>query len=118
MFQAVRGIMVFTPSPEKAARWWADVLEADVLLDVDGDSVFAWLNVGGTEFGFHPADEERNPSGGSTVPYWAVDDVDGVRARLLEAGCTHHRGPLEIGPGRRICQIVDPFGTVIGLDGP
>lgn len=41
-----------------------------------------------------------------------------VRDRLPAAGCTHHRGPLRISPDRRICQVVDPFGRVIGLDGP
>ncbi|WP_371095730.1 VOC family protein [Streptomyces sanglieri] len=41
-----------------------------------------------------------------------------VRERLLAAGCEHHRGPLVIGPGRRIAQLRDPFGTVVGIEGP
>jgi len=28
-----------------------------------------------------------------------------------------HRGPLRIGPERQICQLMDPFGNVFGLDG-
>ena len=118
MFRSVRSVMVFTPDPEQAARWWAGILDSDVHLDRDGDSIFAWLDIADTEFAFHPADDERNPRGGSPVPYWSVDDLSAARERLLTAGCTHHRGPLEVGPDRRICQIVDPFGTVIGLDGP
>ena len=87
--------------------------------EVDGDSVYAWLELdGGVEFGFHMADEKKNPPGGSPVPYWAVEDVDTVSQRLLDAGCTHHRGPLQVDPGRKICQVVDPFGVVIGLEGP
>ncbi|MET8624616.1 VOC family protein [Kitasatospora sp. NPDC004669] len=118
MFDAVRAVMIFCPSPERAARWWGDLLGLDVHLDVDGESVFAWLNVGAVEFGFHQADESRNPHGASTVPYWSVEDLDRVRERLLAAGCTHHRGPLQVSRGRRICQVIDPFGCVIGLDGP
>jgi hypothetical protein len=42
-----------------------------------------------------------------------------TRGPVLEfsAGRTHLRGPLEIGAGRRICQLRGPFGWVLGLDG-
>lgn len=76
------------------------------------------------ELFFHPVDhektpwgEEKNPEGGSTVVYLAVDDLTAARDRLLEAGCQPWRGPIEIEAERRICQLRDPFGTVWGLDG-
>ncbi|GAA1927733.1 VOC family protein [Streptantibioticus ferralitis] len=118
MFTAVRTVMVFADDPEKCARWWASVLDTEVRLEVDDGRVYAWLDVSGIELGFHPADETRNPRGGSPVVYWAVDHVDAVRTRLLDAGCTHHRGPIEAEPGRKICQLTDPFGTIFGIDGP
>lgn len=118
MFQRVRTVMCFTPSPDTAGQWWSEVLGVELHREVEGESVYTWLDVDGVEFGFHMADEQRNPLGGSTVPYWSVADVAAVRQHLLDAGCTHHRGPLQVVPGRTICQVVDPFGTVIGLDGP
>ena len=119
MFQGIRTVMIFANDPEKSARWWASVLESDEIhLEVENGRVYAWLGVDGVELGFHSADDTRNPRGGSPVVYWSVDDVTAARQRLLDAGCTHHRGPLEAGPGRIICQLIDPFGTVIGLDGP
>lgn len=121
MFNGIRAIMIFAEDPEKSARWWAGALDTDVHLDVDEKSgaVYAWLDIAGVEFGFHPLDERRNKRGGSPVPYWAVDDVDVVRQHLLDAGCTHHRGPLDVGDGtgRKIAQLTDPFGNVIGIDG-
>ncbi|MFF7239645.1 VOC family protein [Streptomyces collinus] len=117
-FQGVRAVMVFSEDPPTAARWWADVLGGDVHIDSDGTSVFAWVDVNGVELGFHPADDQRNPRGGSPVVYWSVPRVTTARDRLLAAGCAHHRGPLDITSERRICQLVDPFGTVFGLDGP
>ncbi|WP_330239192.1 VOC family protein [Streptomyces sp. NBC_00525] len=121
MFNGIRAIMIFAEDPEESARWWAGVLDTDAHVDVDDTTgaVYAWLDVAGVEFGFHPLDEQRNKRGGSPVPYWAVDDVDAVRQRLLDAGCTHHRGPLDIedGTGRTIAQLIDPFGNVIGIDG-
>lgn len=118
MLRGVRTIMTFAVDPEKSARWWADILDAQVQLDVDGDSVYAWFDHDGVEYGFHPADDTRNPRGGSPVVYWAVDDLTAARERLLAAGCTHHRGPLRVDASRQICQLSDPFGTIIGLDGP
>ena len=50
--------------------------------------------------------------------YWAVPNLDATRAALLTAGAVHHRGPLQIAQGRRICQLKDPFGVIVGLDGP
>lgn len=118
MLRGVRTVMTFAVDPERSARWWATNFDnAHVQLDVDGDSVYAWFDVDGIEYGFHPADD-RNPRGGSPVVYWAVDDLTATRDKLLAAGCTHHRGPLRVDASRQICQLTDPFGTIIGLDGP
>lgn len=110
----VRAVMAFVDEPELAARWWSELLG----LEHEVEDGFAWVDVEGVELGFHPADDERNPRGASPVVYWRVDDLDAARARLLAAGCEHWRGPLEVGPARRICQLRDPFGTIVGLDGP
>ncbi|MGL4288456.1 MAG: VOC family protein [Phreatobacter sp.] len=118
MFRGIRTVMVFVEDPEAAARWWAGIFGAEVPRDVNGASVYAWLDLDGLEFGFHQASPAKNPHGGSTVPYWAVDDLDAERQRLIDAGCVPHRGPLAVDASRRVCQLVDPFGTIFGLDGP
>lgn len=41
-----------------------------------------------------------------------------MRQRLLDAGCTPLRGPMNVDGDRWICQVTDPFGAVHGLDGP
>ena len=111
----VRAVMAFVPDPLAAAAWWSSLTN----VPVERAGPYAWLNLGdGLELGFHPADEARNPRGGSPVIYWSVSDVDAARTALIEAGALHHRGPLEIAPGRRICQVTDPFGMIVGLDGP
>lgn len=114
VFGGVRSVMVFASDPLASARWWGNLLEVEVHVD----SLFAWIEVAGVEYGFHPVDDDRNPRGASPVVYWSVEDVAAVRGRLLDAGCTHHRGPLRIDEYRQICQLTDPFGTVFGLDGP
>jgi predicted enzyme related to lactoylglutathione lyase len=110
-------VMAFTHEPEKAARWWGQLLDTPVQTDRNGERVYAWITVDGVELGFH-YDDGHNQIGGSPVVYWTVTDLDTVRARFLEAGATHHRGPLQIAPGRRVCQLQDPFGLFVGLEGP
>lgn len=118
MFGPITTVMTFADDPLASANWWGRVLGAEVRADAEGDFVYAWITVAGVEIGFHQADDARNPRGGSPVVYWAVDDLDTARKHLLDAGCTHHRGPLLVTPGRRICQLTDPYGTVVGLEGP
>ncbi|GAA4239807.1 hypothetical protein GCM10022254_61810 [Actinomadura meridiana] len=120
MFTACTRIMIFSKDPEKSANWWGDILDASVHLNVKGTSVFAWFTIGGFEVGFHMLDERNNPRGGGLVPYFAVGDLDAALSELLAVGCTRHRGPYTPadGTGHRIAQIVDPFGNIIGLDGP
>ncbi len=48
-----------------------------------------------------------------SVRYWAVDDLHAAREHFLAADCTHHRSPLRIDEQRQICQLTDPFGTII-----
>jgi predicted enzyme related to lactoylglutathione lyase len=111
--------MLFVEDQHAAARWWAAafaVKNVEVLEDRQG--AFVWFETAAVEIGFHVADPERNPRGGSTVVYWSVRSVDAARERLLELGARPHRGPLAIDPRRSICQLSDPFGNIFGLDGP
>ena len=109
--------MYFVADPERSCQWWALHVGGNAEAH-RGNGGFCWFDLDGVEVGFHPADNDKNPLGGSTVVYYAVSDLNEYMQRLVDAGCRPHRGPLELRPGRRICQVVDPFGIVIGLDGP
>jgi predicted enzyme related to lactoylglutathione lyase len=108
----IGAVMIFSCDPARSANWWSGLIGAPV----HADGGFHWLDVNGVEFGFHPADPVKNPVGASTVPYWITRDLGQAIAALVEAGGTLHRGPLSVEPGRRIAQVVDPFGAVIGLE--
>lgn len=117
MTSIVRAVMVFAENPNAVAAWWADLLECPQDR-VSFEDDFAWFDVDGTEFGFHPSDASRNPVGGSPVVYLRVDDHSAAVARAESKGARLHRGPLAIDASRSIAQLVDPFGDVFGLDGP
>lgn len=112
----VRAIMIFSADPAGSCAWWGRLLGLPVQTS---DGGFAWLDLPtGVEIGFHPAEPDENPAGASTVPYWSVPDLDDAVRVVVAAGGRHLRGPLSVAPGRRIAQVVDPFGAVVGLDGP
>ncbi len=111
---AVPAIMLFVDDPEAVGRWWATITGSEL----ENDSGFWWFTLGGTgvEIGFHPADDEMNPLGRSTVPYFQITDLESALSVVNDHGGRRHRGPLEIDPGRRIAQVADPFGNIVGLD--
>jgi predicted enzyme related to lactoylglutathione lyase len=110
----VRAVMFFVSDPEQACSWWAEHLAPGAKRRHEGP--FWWFEDEGVEVGFHPEDLDLNPQGRSTVVYWRVDNLDERRQEYIDAGCVPHRGPLAIEPGRRICQLIDPFGNCFGLD--
>jgi predicted enzyme related to lactoylglutathione lyase len=113
---SIRAVMFFADDTAAQCRWWAENLGNQAEPHVE-EGVFWWFDLNGVEVCFHPADADKNPVGGSPVVYWSVEDLESKRDKLLGAGCKPHRGPLQVDAHRRICQLVDPFGNVFGLDG-
>lgn len=108
--------MFFVDDQMPAAVWYRDhVLKRGSIVE---DSGYAYVDVDGFEVGFHPADPTKNPPGGSVVAYFSTDELQLQRGELLTVGAVAHRGPLDIGNGQAICQLVDPFGNIFGLQGP
>lgn len=114
----VRAVMIFARYPEASCQWYTEHVMCLSAAAVQTDSGFWFIETGGVEVGFHPADDDRNPFGASVVPYFRSTGVAEHRSRLLQVGATAHRGPLVVDDDRSICQLTDPFGTVFGLDGP
>ncbi|MEJ2215127.1 MAG: glyoxalase [Gemmatimonadota bacterium] len=51
------------------------------------------------------------------VAYADVEDLDGVRTKLLAAGATERSAPREVAPGVRVCVLEDADGNPVGLRG-
>ncbi len=51
----------------------------------------------------------------SQLAMFEVGDVDGVVAHCVQRGGVAHRGPKTIFSGERLCQVLDPFGNLIGF---
>ena len=73
---------------------------------------YVGYNVGGFEVALAPGHALAG-----AVAYADVDDLDGMREKLLAAGATERDAPREVAPGARVCVLLDKDGNAIGLRG-
>lgn len=115
MFKGVHSVMYFVSDVEQACRWYSAAFETEPVYLLPN---FPVLRVGDVELCFHSADSKISSGAAGSVIYWRVDHLPNARERLERMGGKLYRGPLEIEDGCAICQILDPFGNLIGLMGP
>jgi len=92
---------------ERARRFWAGVLGAELDARRDGEGKGWQTRLGGAELGLH----ERGPGPGDRVslPYFAVPDLEEALRRVAELG-----GAV-IHPGERWAICRDSEGSPFGL---
>jgi predicted enzyme related to lactoylglutathione lyase len=112
MLKRVRSVMLFVADVRQSREWYEKVL--GYLPDQEMEH-FAMFKVGAVDFCLLRADDKSPVSTGGEVAYWEVDDFDAAVQHFLAHGAKLHRGPAQE-EGLRFCQILDPFGSVIGLE--
>lgn len=111
----LHAIYLFVDDVRKSSSWYSKVL--DISLDIDENN-FGLIKLGNNELCFHQEDLKSPVSTGGCVGYWHVDDLKEAMNLFVEHGGIIYRGPIEIPENDEgICQIKDPFGNVIGLQG-
>lgn len=60
------------------------------------------------------------PDGGpqaitTPVIYWEVSDIEAKLTELTAAGATVQQALRDVGQGRRVAEVLDPDGNIIGL---
>ena len=111
-FHTVADVFCFVPDLAAATAWYTEML----------GEVPAWrapqlsrYDLGGGRLTLHTIDDFNSGGPGGCVAYWDVADVDAVAASWVERGAVAHRGPKTIATGERLCQLLDPFGNLIGI---
>lgn len=112
MFKSVREIMMFVPNVPRARDWYREFLEFGPIIDT---KEYCQFKIGDGELGLHPEDDKMQAGQNGTVAYFEVDDIDITLARAQALGAVLYRGPKTIHGDRVICQLLDPFGNVLGL---
>lgn len=109
-------IRLSVASVSKSTAWYQEFFSCAPFED---DERFASFKIAGLALDIVLADEKSPISKGGSVGYWLVDDVDLAVDRAISLGAKVYRGPLRVEEiERTIVQLEDPFGNVIGLEGP
>lgn len=122
--QPLRGIATlsyFADDVAAARDWYADLLGVQpyfVRPEPPDPPEYVEFRIGDdrTELGI-VSSRYAGPRGtsGGVVAYWAVDDLEGLLADLLERGATAYEPVTPRGEGFVTASVVDPFGNILGL---
>lgn len=124
-FRGFATLNVWAEDVADAARWYALVFGVEPYFErsgPDGRPAYAEFRVGDLEAEFGIISSAYRPRAGSAeggpagaLLHWAVDDLEGTVARLLDLGAVPYL-PLEPrGEGFVTASVVDPFGNLLGV---
>ncbi len=109
-------IMIHTAEPAAALGWYARAFPDAVLRRLHAPD-FSYLQLGAVRLEIVASDEKVSSGPAGTVVYWSVADLGAALSRLQALGGTLYRGPMAIEDGLALCQVQDPWGNCIGLQG-
>jgi ribosomal protein S18 acetylase RimI-like enzyme/predicted enzyme related to lactoylglutathione lyase len=112
--QRVSAVFIFVDDIFSSSFWYEKLLGRAPLYR---DQNFAAFRIGEQELCLHPADTKSPHSSGGSIAYWWTEDFAATLSHALGLGAQLHRGPISIAGQRQICQLMDPFGNVFGLEG-
>ena len=110
--RSVDDVFYFVPDLASATDWYTARLGTPPMLR---ERQLVRFDLGGARLTIHSIDEFDSDGPGGCVAYWNVEDVDAVTADWVQHGAVAHRGPKTIMTGERLCQLLDPFGNLIGV---
>lgn len=107
--------LLFVNDVRQSANYYEKLFQ---IAPVEISENFCSFEFGGTFFNIHPADSKSPISRGGSVSYWLVDNFEEFVEHAKYHGCCLYRGPLYVREiDRNICQLEDPFGNIIGIEG-
>lgn len=121
MFRGPATYNVYAADMPSAIAWYTELFGTEPYFrrPEEGPVAYAEWRIGDleTEVGIIDAAWAPYPVGaaGGAVLSWAVDDLDGAYARLLELGATALQPPMVRGEGFVTASVIDPFGNVLGV---
>jgi lactoylglutathione lyase len=115
-------IHLFTTDPDGMAKYFEDMLGAEVIRSSPGGQPRIDLKLGGANIFILDVSGNAKAVAGSAHPYRGLDhfgleckDIDKVCAELKAKGAKFTRGPETIRPGTRIAFIEGPEGVSVEL---
>ncbi|MGH6671369.1 MAG: VOC family protein [Xanthobacteraceae bacterium] len=111
-----------TANPEAMARWFEQMLGAEVVRSVQQGQSRIDLKLGGANIFIAPVKDGDGTNAAPANPYRGLDHfglsvsgVDAIAAELKAKGVEFTREPTTVRPGVRVCFIRAPEGVSIEL---
>lgn len=115
MIKGIITSLMFVDNIKESRNFYCGLFDVEPF---EEDEIFCSFKFGNTYFNLHLADDQSPKSKGGSVCYFHVDDFLKFIERAKSFDMKMYRGPLEVNEiGRTICQLEDPFGNVIGIEG-
>ncbi len=107
--------LMFVENIKESSNFYCRLFDTEPF---EEDEMFCSFGFGDTYFNLHPADDKSPKSKGGSVSYLNVDDFKTFVERAKTFDMKIYRGPIKVKEiGRTICQLEDPFGNIIGIEG-
>ena len=114
MIKEFSTIRLISNDLQKSKIWYKAFLQIEPQEEMED---FVSFRVAGVNFDIVLPDLKNPFSEGGSIGYWLVDNIDAVIDRVQVMGGEIYRGPLSvIETNRRIVQIKDPCGNVLGFE--
>ncbi|NNE98888.1 MAG: DUF4440 domain-containing protein [Pyrinomonadaceae bacterium] len=97
---------------EKAAVWYSKAFGKEPYFK---ESFYVGFDIGGYELGLQPEEGKKSIKGNGSTTYWAVEDIEAMYKRFIDAGATEHEKPENVGGDIKAASVKDPWGNIIGL---
>ena len=111
-----------SPDPEATARWYEEMLGAEVIRSMQQGNPRIDLKIGGARVFLAPVTAGDGVNAPPTTPYQGLDHfclsvsgIDAIAADLKAKGVEFTREPTTVRPGTRVCFIRGPQGVSIEL---
>ena len=111
----IDGVMYFAADPRSLLEWYAELFSVEIchIQDIG----FSYLNINGFIVEVHPADGKNKTGKNGQVTYWHIPDFDSFLAKAVNMGASVYRGPMNIEDNKKMAQLLDPSGNLIGIRG-
>jgi catechol 2,3-dioxygenase-like lactoylglutathione lyase family enzyme len=111
-----------SPDPEATARWYEEMLGAEVIRSMQQGQPRIDLKIGGAKVFLAPVKPGDGVNAPPATPYQGLDHfglsvtgIDAIAAGLKAKGVEFTREPTTVRPGTRVCFIRGPQGVSIEL---
>lgn len=111
MFKKLRTIIYHSRDLPAAKEWYTRITGTAPYFD---EPFYVGFDINGFELGIDP-DMNQVKEGNHSVAYWAVDGIEEVVKKMIDAGAKPVQEITNVGGDIRVAIVEDPFGNHVGL---